>query len=145
MADNVKLTEIHWLAGLLEGEGCFHATFRHGGNRTYRRVAISLVMTDEDSVQRAAQLLQTKCTKQAHRTKGDRPIFRAGLDGSKAIAWMMTLYPLMGLRRQAKIRECLGIWKAMPGRGSYQKLYPPKLEHGLDGRFLKVGGLSLTI
>ena len=47
----MKTKELHWLAGLLEGEGCF--TFN-----TYSPV-IMLAMTDEDEVRRAATLMKS--------------------------------------------------------------------------------------
>lgn len=33
------------------------------------------------------------------------------LTGDLAIQWMMTIYPLMGLRRKSKIRELIHHWK----------------------------------
>lgn len=93
--------DIIWLAGLLEGEGCFG----HRGNCT----TIQLQMTDEDVVQRAAKILggvvyaQPRHSKPAHY----KAMFGVSISGDKAAEWMRILLPLMGLRRQNKIKELL--------------------------------------
>ena len=107
MADDVK--DLMWLAGLLEGEGCFAFSRRHNGKYIY--YILQLIMTDEDVVERAASILGVKCTKQALITKGGKNIYRACAQGPYALGWMIQLYPHMGKRRQAKIDECLTVWK----------------------------------
>lgn len=103
------VANISWLAGLLEGEGCFTS---RGGRPT---PIIQLCMTDKDVVIRAARILgANKVTCCNKKTAGGKDLFRLTVFGRRAVAWVMTLYPLMGLRRQEKIRETLAKWKASP-------------------------------
>jgi hypothetical protein len=44
-------SDLAWLAGLLEGEGCFHFT---------RTAYVVISMTDEDIIERAASLMNSK-------------------------------------------------------------------------------------
>ena len=99
--------EIAWLAGLLEGEGSF--------SKAKGSVTVQLGMTDEDTVRRAAKLVGDPFvgSHQIHRWGKNQKInYRWTLCGDKAAAWMMTIYPLMSSRRQARIRELLSVWKA---------------------------------
>ncbi len=114
--------DLAWLAGFLEGEACFHLSLRT--NQDARpKIVIRLAMTDEDVVYRAWRI--------AGVGKEPRPR-RASAPGGKAVThWdvsaqdevaslMMTLYPLMGARRQQKFRECLLVWRqtvVLRGRG----------------------------
>lgn len=97
---------IQWLAGLLEGEGCF--TRAHPG-----MPRIECEMTDEDTITRVSHYLGAKyfeVTKwKKHQTK---PTFRVQIAGTLAVQWMMTLYTLMGIRRRARIAELLREWRA---------------------------------
>lgn len=105
----LKTSDAHWLAGLLEGDGCFGV--RSG---RVRGVYICVCMNDYDVVCRAANLLKP----------GSRPVlvkkkmYQSTIHGARAIAWMMTLFTAMGARRRAKIVECIGVWKALPGKSS---------------------------
>ena len=111
-------SEIQWLAGLLEGEGCFH-----GYRGKYANPKVQLVMTDSDVVERAAKIMDVSSTKQKHITLGGKNIYRANVYGPHAVGWMMTLYPLMGQRRKAKIRECLEKWRSGPNRPCMKKYH----------------------
>lgn len=98
----IETKDIYWLAGLLEGEACFGLT---GG--TTPRIQIS--MTDKDVIQRAALLLGTP-TVFLHGGKLQRQQqYGCAVNGVRAAGWMMTLYSLMGERRQERIRHVLEI------------------------------------
>lgn len=95
--------ELGWLAGLLEGEGCFHV-------QRERWPRITLQMTDEDVVRRLYEVTQVG------RVNG--PYFTSGHAQKPAWRWIVSkrddvedlliaVYPLMGERRQAKIQTCL--------------------------------------
>jgi|HubBroStandDraft_6_1064221.scaffolds.fasta_scaffold00134_6 hypothetical protein len=103
----LEMNELCWLAGLLEGEGCFHA--QPQGRKRTPNLLIQVAMTDRDVVEHVAKLfgcnLRTPCKPRAHQHK---TVYSVGVCGIKALGWMMTLYPLMGARRQAKIREIIG-------------------------------------
>jgi len=103
----ITVKELAWLGGLLEGEASF--MLRNGCHK------IALQMTDLDVVQRAAAILGVPVGAYSRQPKGKAtylPVWHLAVHGIKAIAWMMTLYTLMGERRKAKILEVLDHWKA---------------------------------
>lgn len=91
-----------WLAGLLDGEGCFDAP---RGNPRLR-----VKMGDLDVVMRAADLMGTTVyTEQDHRpTVTGEPrsaMHVAQITGEPALAIMRAVLPWMGARRSLKISE----------------------------------------
>jgi|ERR1019366_1106720 hypothetical protein len=98
----VKRADIHWLVGLLEGEGCFHRT-RCG------RLQVRLKMADKDVVARAGCLLGRRPTRCApdKRSATWKRLWLVTVTGTSARKWMQRLAPFMGLRRQKQIRKCL--------------------------------------
>lgn len=118
MADRA-VKDIMWLAGLLEGEGCFY--IQNKSDRPYQQHSLRLSMSDKDIVERAAEIMG--CNVHGHtKLKSGKTMYRAIVYGPQAAGWMMTLYPLMGQRRQKKIREVLSIWKTQPsGKSSLTK------------------------
>lgn len=109
----IDTKDLYWLAGLLEGEGCFDMT---GGR--YPRVVV--MMCDLDVVERANKLLRPvvllkeRLPARIQRQPDRLPIYRISLSGGRAAGWMMTLYPFMGQRRQKRIREVLSVWRSAP-------------------------------
>lgn len=98
------IKDLYWLAGLLEGEGCFRL----------RKVSpvIQLHMTDKDIVDRVRNLMSPASTVGIFVRYGAyKTVYSLNLYGATAASWMMTLYPLMGNRRQTIIREILTTWK----------------------------------
>ena len=93
----IKVTDIHWLAGLLEGEGCFYLEKR-------RHPGISLQMGDEDIVVRAAALMKSKVNHY-------RNMWTTRVYGTYAIQWMMILYSCLGERRKEMITRVIQVWK----------------------------------
>ena len=99
--------DVAWLAGLLEGEGCFFS------RKNRPTPVIQLCMTDPDVVIRAAALLRcNRVIRCKNDTRGGKALYRTVLFGRDAVGWCMTLYPLMGVRRQQKIKEMIEKWKA---------------------------------
>ena len=96
--------DLAWLAGLLEGEGCFSTTQADG----HSYPVISLNMVSRDIVARAARLLATTNVHPVPaRDPSWRPTVRAAVSGAAAAAWMQRLRPLMGERRRAAIDDAL--------------------------------------
>jgi len=126
--------EIAWLAGLLEGEGCFPLNRKASGRCDAR---IQLNMTDEDVVRRAAKMLG-RSVYMAQRA-GQKPQWYVRTTGTKAISWMMTIYGLMGKRRQERIRGLLAHWKAQPvpynKRGTCPRGHPYDKEYRSSNGF----------
>lgn len=92
--------DLLWLAGLLEGEGCFDL---HRGK--YPRVRVG--MTDRDVVGRAATLLGGR-VRLTLKPKPHSAMWHTEISGAKAVDVMTAVLPHMGARRSAKIAEILG-------------------------------------
>ncbi len=103
----MRLNDLYWLAGLLEGEGCFCY---------YASPGIQLVMTDRDVVERAAALLDRHVRGPYQQPGNRKATYHTDLWGENAIGWMKKLKPLMGARRTSKIEEILSRWGNAPGR-----------------------------
>lgn len=104
-----SITEIHWLAGILEGEGCFN--FQAGSPR------IMVATVDLDVIERIRIIVNSKNPFNISRTTTGKELYKLTLCGSLAIQWLMTLYPLMSIRRKQKIRDVISIWKNIEGNG----------------------------
>lgn len=107
--------EIAWLAGLLEGEGCFQM-FKSSSPKKGTPI-IALNMTDQDIVQRAAALLDGCTPKATPRFAKDghalKTMYNTRRCGGRALGWMLTLYPFLGVRRRSKIREIVAQWQSI--------------------------------
>jgi hypothetical protein len=100
LRDREPTRDIAWLAGLLEGEGYFGVN--RSGTGTYP--TITLEMTDEDVVRRAAAALGAiRVTRDEPRDGRWRTTYVATISGSAAAEWMRRLRPLMGRRRTQAI------------------------------------------
>ena len=112
----ITTNEIYWLAGLIEGEGCF-SWQKKGG------LFIYLGMTDLDVLEYASLLFDRKVyTIRRHPPR--KPLGVVRIAGSRAAGWMMTLYPLLGARRRARIRELLTQWRQVPAaKGQRARLW----------------------
>lgn len=122
MPDMEEVKNIFWLAGLIEGEGCFDMA-----NKITPRIRVG--MTDLDIVIRAAIILNAPNVIGASRKIGKKT-YNIALHGDPAISWMMKLYPYMGKRRQNKIMECFLKWKEREnwtGRRKQKKKKGPAL------------------
>lgn len=98
---------IEWLAGLLEGEGCF-GRYSAGPKQPHLRYArIQLGMTDEDVVRRVHEFTGVGHVYEPKQRPGCKRIWIWHARNHEAESLMQKLHPLMGLRRQAKIDEVL--------------------------------------
>jgi hypothetical protein len=96
----VTRDDLLWLAGLLEGEGCFDL---HRG----RYPRIRLGMSDRDVVGRAATLLGGK-VRLSLKPAPQSAMWHVEISGTKAVAVMRLILPHMGTRRSGKIATILG-------------------------------------
>jgi hypothetical protein len=98
--------DLMWLVGLLEGEGSF--IFPAPSEPTSPRV--TLQMTDEDVVRRAARLMGIEYVHKSHRHPDIwKPTYQVSLKGKRARALMEQLLPYMGVRRSQRIRGILAL------------------------------------
>lgn len=123
----MKKHDIIWLAGLLEGEGCFN----YRADRNQARISVE--MTDRDVIERVATLFGTGVSVRAPRPTGKcstckgsphecrfsnhypeifftmtKESYQTAVHGRKAERLMILVYPFMGERRSGKIREIVG-------------------------------------
>jgi hypothetical protein len=98
---------LHWLAGILEGEGFF-------GLRRHRDLVIQVSMTDRDIIDRIHTIVGFGSRKSDELPSGKIAYILTLTVQHKTAGLMMTLLPLMGARRAAKIRYSLAQWKTKP-------------------------------
>jgi len=98
----MTMVDIIWLAGIIEGEGCFSDVYP----------IIQLQMTDKDVVERVASLFDRPLRAWQSKTTGLKRVYICNVSGTDAISWMMTLYSEMGTRRRGQIKEAINKWKA---------------------------------
>lgn len=105
--------DLAWLAGLLEGEGCFMLTrLSKEQLGTYRYPLIRLGMVDQDVIERAHSLTGFGTVSHqyppSHRARQVQPTWVWAVSRTKeALLLMRTLYPHMGARRREQIDAVL--------------------------------------
>jgi hypothetical protein len=106
-----------WVAGLLEGEGCFrlHRDNQTWGSRkyVYLRPRVVCSMTDQDVIERLQELTGMGRIALGRKTNpGYKPYWQwtVSRDGD-ALELMRAVYPHMGERRRAKIEEIFTWWR----------------------------------
>jgi hypothetical protein len=93
--------DVAWLAGLMEGDGCFFLN-KHYGPR------VQLTMTDFDVVRKARDKTGACGSVREYQPVGGRkPALKWEVSGKLAIDLMKKLLPHMGERRSLKIRELI--------------------------------------
>lgn len=112
----MTLTDVAWLAGLLEGEGHFgytpprrmHMRTNAPGVETKARASIKVTAgsTDRDIVERVASLIGGNIIERKV-PAGSKPFWTTQVSGVKAQEAMERVRPFMGRRRTARIDELL--------------------------------------
>lgn len=105
-----------WLIGILEGEGNFYIT------KDNRRVRVKVSMSDLDTIERVATILNTSVRgympSQPRDHRDRSKMFEAALSGCQAAKLMKQVLPYMSQRRATKIREALHNWAPfLQGKG----------------------------
>lgn len=116
----MEVVDIAWLAGLVEGEGCFPKS---------SSPTIQIQMTDEDVIRKAARLFNVTPVGPNDRGPGRKQSWKLSFHSNHAIAWMMTLYSFLGNRRRARIREILAVWHHQQSRNMEAKCHPNREHH----------------
>ena len=107
--------DLYYIAGLLEGEGWFTLQNKH-------YPFIGLKMTDRDVIYKASNLMNIKTLIYFSDRRGlgsngimtNKVSYTLQVGGSLAVEWMIKLLPLMGSRRQSRIKEVLTVWSNRP-------------------------------
>ena len=113
---SIRVRDIAWVAGLIDGEGSFlwsnYVHRERGKEYQYSRPAIQINMTDEDTIAKVAKYFRTSYWKVCPDKRGNRKqLYTTHIEGKRAIGWMLTLHPLMSKRRQEKINEIVGAYR----------------------------------
>ena len=117
----MKSADAIWLAGLLEGEGCF--------GRKAHTPTIQLNMTDRDVVERAASIMDVALYGPYSKGDGHKDQWVACAAGRKAITVMMAIRSQMGQRRGQKIDETLEWARNRSGKKRGEAHYASRLSH----------------
>ena len=99
--------DLLWLAGLLEGDGCFDQRKVHGESPAPR---ISIGLIDEDTIKKVSKIWGSSYYQTPPRKEKEKVIYKSMISGSKALHIMKLLQPYMGERRSLKI---LGLTQKM--------------------------------
>lgn len=100
----ITTNQIHWIAGLLEGEGSF------GFHKT---PTIQLNMIDLDVIEKVRYIIKPDANIGLIQRPSNQTQYKINISSIKAIEWMMTIYPLMSLRRKQQIQFVLDQWRQM--------------------------------
>jgi len=113
-------TEIEWawLAGLLEGEGCF--TLRKSKKGTPRWPMIQLGMNDADVVKHAMEIAGVGQAREEERVRAgvSKTFYKWDVTRSEdAVMVMRRILPYMGERRSERIHECIKTFESLTDYG----------------------------
>lgn len=100
MYSTLTVDEICWLAGFLEGEGCFFTS-------PTGSPAVKTLSTDFDVLARYSELVKRPVRGPYKDNRGHKDRWEVNLYGEDAVELMLLLLPHMGLRRSNKIRGIL--------------------------------------
>ena len=102
---NLTPVQWAWVAGLLEGEGCFPVS-----NSGYPR--ISLQMTDEDIIKRFADYFGYKYRHKKLKHDYYKPAFQVAITKARILHLIAThIYQHLGARRRSAIDEWYNVWE----------------------------------
>lgn len=137
-AETLVGPDLYWLAGWLEGEGCFTASYRQGHGLIIKIQASSV---DRDTIEHAAEIAGGRVNGPYVNSSrpGCQPFYNWTL-GKRAevVPLLRSLCPLMGRRRKAKIEEALQLAEQHPaGRNPYGNR--PRAAHGTRSRYNAYG------
>jgi hypothetical protein len=134
---NKSREEIAWIAGLLEGEGSFY--LNHGNGHA---VIIAVCMTDLDVIENAANILGGTGNIYAQEKGKFKTTYTFRVYGSDlSVEWMNILYPLMGIRRQQRIREILEFWNNREDKS--HRMHRVNIENNVIKGFAKIKKISI--
>ncbi len=119
-----SIKELYWVAGFLEGEGCF--CFHKNGNGYNFVPKVTCGQKEIDPLIKVQKLFGGEIYYSTAKSRTN-PIYIWNVGGSQAIALMMTVWSLMCERRRAQIKQVIDGWKIAPSKsGKYIRQFVPK-------------------
>jgi hypothetical protein len=106
-----SMQESAWLAGLLEGEGCFIA-YKEKNKTCRTRFEVKLKMCDKDVIEKAQEIVPTRTGRiiiSKSKKKNWSDAYAAKWNGKEAEILARRVLPYMGKRRSEKIKEILSM------------------------------------
>jgi len=104
----LDVKRIYWLAGLVEGEGCFHTD-------NYSPLILQITSTDLDVLEKTKAIIgYGSITSYQPRKLNHKLRHNYKISGVVAVQWAFILYSLLCQRRRAKIRELISNWQQSP-------------------------------
>lgn len=104
----IAVHEIYWIAGFLEGEGCFRGYQGRNGVQVRSGIEVTACQIQREPLERLVKLLGGKITVRT-RNNRDQAIHDWRVRSNRARGVAYTVYSLMSPRRKAQIRRALGI------------------------------------
>lgn len=100
--------DIAWAAGLLEGEGCFgwYGTRSKQGWNLKGYPCVTVCSVDRDVIERVASIFDGSVREEKPTSTG-KPVWEFRAINQRAADIMVEIFPLMGVRRQEKIKEVM--------------------------------------
>lgn len=132
---SVTVADIHWLAGFLDGEGCFQ--FHKN------RCVVQVVQKDSWPLLKMQGLVGGRIYQVKNSLNG-RMYNALYVTGKRAAGLMMTVFAILSPRRQTKIAACLASWRLIRLRGKCNIKTHCKNGHELNESttFMKSDGSS---
>lgn len=105
----IQTIDIGWVAGFLEGEGCFQS---RKSSKNARDPFVSAVQKESEPLMKLQVLFGGKIKYLGPcKSNPKRNIFEWSLHNRKAICIMMTIFSLMSSRRKKKIANIINLWR----------------------------------
>jgi hypothetical protein len=118
----LTVRDLAWAAGFLDGEGSFSLLAPktpHGGVSPKLQAA----QVDRELLDRLRRMFGGAIY--LRRYNPPRPRIHDchlwALNGKPAIGVMLTLYPMLSLKRRLQIQRVVAAWRSAPGKGSYNR------------------------
>ncbi len=110
----IKLTDLYWAAGFLEGEGIFVGAYlkRHSTGKIRKSAVFSInaAQNEREMLDKLQQLFGGHIYYSKNGKAQNN--YRWYLNGRRGLALMMTLWALMSQKRRAQIELCLERFKS---------------------------------
>lgn len=105
----VSMTDLHWAAGFLDGEGSFCVSSR----KKSHQVSVQATQRTRPSLEKLQRLFGGNIYTVPHKGFTGGTMYLWMLYGGAA-GVMMTLYSIMSPFRQGQIMKALTLWKSVP-------------------------------
>lgn len=114
----IDLKCLYWAAGFLEGEGTFVISYSRGGKSLCPTTRAAQVQ--REPLERLETMFGSRIALRQPNGENRQPIHCWYTSASRAIAIMMTLYPLMSPRCKEQIGKAISLWRSKRSAGKYR-------------------------